>query len=102
MTLSKDNMTNIEVVMNGVSYPCRPTMGAMVRFNEIAGKDITQIKNDFTDMCKYLYCCVVSASAADGIPFDLDFMTFADALNPDDLSNWLNNLQEEIKAGTEA
>jgi hypothetical protein len=44
----------------------------------------------------------VSASAADGIPFDFDFMTFADALNPDDLSNWLNNLQEEIKAGTEA
>lgn len=102
MILSKDNMTKIEVVINGVSYPCRPTMGAMVRFNEIAGKDITQIKNDFTDMCKYLYCCVVSASAADGISFDLDFMTFADALNPDDLSNWLNNLQEEIKAGTEA
>lgn len=95
-------MAKIEVVINGASYPCRPTMGAMVRFREIANKDITQLENNFTDMCKYLYCCVASASAADGIAFDLDFMAFADAICPDDLNNWFKNLQEEIAAETEA
>lgn len=95
-------MAKIEVIINGVAYPCRPTMGAMIRFREIANKDITQLENNFTDMCKYLYCCVASASAADGISFCLDFMAFADAICPDDLNNWFRNLQEEIKAGTEA
>ena len=95
-------MAKIEVVINGVSYPCRPTMGAMIRFKEIANKDITQLESNFTDMCKYLYCCVASASAADGIDFNLDFMAFADAICPEDLNSWFRNLQAEINAGNEA
>lgn len=53
-------------------------------------------------MCKYLYCCVASASAADGIDFNLDFMAFADAICPEDLNSWFRNLQAEINAGNEA
>ena len=35
----------IEVKINGKSYPCRPTMGAMLRFKKETGKEVTEISN---------------------------------------------------------
>lgn len=87
-------MAKIEVKINNVAYPCRPTMGAMLRFKKETGKEITEIKQDsFTDLCTYLYCCVASASAADGVAFTLSLMEFADALNPDDMNAWAAAMQ---------
>lgn len=87
-------MAKIEVTINNVAYPCRPTMGAMLRFKKETGKEITEISNDsFTDLCTYLYCCVASASAADGINFTMSLMEFADALNPDDMTAWAASMQ---------
>jgi hypothetical protein len=87
-------MAKIEVTINNVAFPCRPTMGAMLRFKKETGKEITEIKQDsFTDLCVYLYCCVASASAADGVPFSMSLMDFADALNPDDMSAWAASIQ---------
>lgn len=92
-------MAKIEVTINNVAYPCRPTMGAMLRFKKETGKEITEIKQDsFTDLCTYLYCCVASASAADGVAFTLSLMEFADALNPDDMNAWAAAMQN---TGTE-
>ena len=31
-------MAKIEVTINGAKYPCRPTMGAMLRFKKETGK----------------------------------------------------------------
>lgn len=84
----------IEVTVNGVSYPCRPTMGAMLRFKKETGKEITEIKGDsFSDQCVYLYCCVASASAADGIEFRMSLMEFADALEPEIMNAWAEQMQ---------
>lgn len=84
----------IEVTVNGVSYPCRPTMGAMLRFKKETGKEITEIKGDsFSDQCVYLYCCVASASAADGIEFRMSLMEFADALEPETMNAWAEQMQ---------
>ena len=84
----------IEVTVNGVSYPCRPTMGAMLRFKKETGKEITEIKGDsFSDQCVYLYCCVASASAADGIEFRMSLMEFADALEPEIMNAWVEQMQ---------
>lgn len=84
----------IEVTVRGVSYPCRPTMGAMLRFKKETGKDITEIQSDsFADLCVYLYCCVASASAADGVEFNMSLMEFADALDPETMSDWVEQIQ---------
>lgn len=86
---------NLEVTVNGVAYPCRPTMGAMLRFKKETGKEITEIKADsLSDLCTYLYCCVVSASAAAKKSFDMSLMEFADALSPEDMTAWAQSLQQ--------
>ena len=36
-------MKRIEITINGTAYPCSPTMGAMLRFKEQTGREITQI-----------------------------------------------------------
>lgn len=88
-------MAKVEVTINGVTYPCRPTMGAMLRFKKETGKEITEITDkSFTDLCTYLYCCVVSASAADKINFSMSLLEFADALNPEDMEAWAAKMQE--------
>ena len=33
----------ITISIDGKEYPCRPTMGAMLRFKEQTGKDISEI-----------------------------------------------------------
>lgn len=88
-------MAKIEVTINGVKYPCRPTMGAMLRFKKETGREITDIDaKSFTDLCTYLYCCVASASAADKVNFSMSLLEFADALNPDDMNEWTAQLQQ--------
>lgn len=88
-------MAKIEITINNVAYPCRPTMGAMLRFKRETGKEVTEITDtSFTDLCTYLYCCVASASAADGKDFSLSLMDFADALNPDDMTAWVAQMQQ--------
>ena len=88
----------VEVTVNGVAYPCRPTMGAMLRFKRETGKEVTGIQeNSFTDLCTYLYCCVVSACAADKIEFGYSLIDFADALSPEDMAAWTEQLQGDAK-----
>ena len=89
-------MAKIEVTINGVTYPCRPTMGAMLRFKQETGKEITEITDkSFTDLCTYLYCCVASASAADKVDFSMSLLEFADALNPEDMQAWTAQMQPD-------
>lgn len=89
-------MPKIKVNINGVDYPCRPTMGAMLRFKKETGKEVTELTNgSFSDLCTYLYCCVASACAADKVPFEMSLMDFADALSPADMTEWANQVQAE-------
>ena len=79
----------IQITINGKSYPCRPTMGAMLRFKRETGKEVSEMgSNDVSLMCIYLWCCVASASAADGIPFDMSAMDFADCIDPAQMTEW--------------
>lgn len=88
-------MNKITVMVNGVAYPCRPTMGAMLRFKKETGKEVTEIADgSLSDLCAYLYCCVASASAADGIDFKMPLMDFADALSPEDMTAWAARMQQ--------
>ena len=54
-------MPKIEIMINGKAYPCRQTMGAMLRFKKETGKEVTELGNSLSDMFAYLFCCVASA-----------------------------------------
>lgn len=82
-------MAKIEFMVNGKAYPCRQTMGAMLRFKQETGKEIDAIGNNVSLICTFLYCCVVSACKHDGIEFDLSLMDFADSISPTDLKSWM-------------
>lgn len=86
-------MATITVNINGKAYPCRPTMGAALRFKRETGKEVTAIDgSSLEEVITYLYCCVVSACAVDKIDFDYDLLAFADSLNPEDLQAWTASL----------
>lgn len=81
-------MPKIEITIDGKAYPCRQTMGAMLRFKNETGKEVTEITNSLSDMCAYLFCCTASACKKDGVKFDMSLMDFADSITPEDLNEW--------------
>jgi hypothetical protein len=76
-------------------------MGAMLRFKKETGKEVTELQNgSFSDLCAYLYCCVASACAADKVPFKMSLMDFADALSPEDMTQWAEQVQAQTTGDT--
>ena len=93
----------IQVTINGASYPCYPTMGAMLRFKQETGRELTTIQPDsVSDLCTYLWCCTASASKREGKKFDMELMDFADALDPDDLMRWSTEVNAQTSDETDA
>lgn len=93
-------MKHIVITINGEAYPCSPTMGAMLRFTQETGREITEINaSSFSDLCTYLWCCVVAASNREGKKFEMSLMDFADNLTPEDMTGWqqaiISNSQPE-------
>lgn len=96
-------MKRIEITVNGEAYPCSPTMGAMLRFKQETGREITEIDpTSFTDLCTYLYCCIASAAKREGKPFDLSLMEFADRLTPEDMAEWNEAILTAAKPDNDA
>ncbi len=85
-------MSKIEILIDGKAYPCRQTMGAMLRYKKETGKEVTELGDNLSDMCAYLYCCVASASKHDGKEFDMSLLDFADSLTPEDINVWVASI----------
>lgn len=85
----------LKVTVAGKEYPCRQTMGAMLRFKRETGREVTDMTGGVSDLCTYLYCCVVSACMADGVEFGMGLDEFADNLSPADLQAWAEALADE-------
>ena len=84
------------ITINGKEYPCRVTMGAMLRFKRETGHDVSQLdERDVSDLITLLWCCVASASKADGVEFRLSLLDFADRLDPDTLNGFFNEMEQE-------
>lgn len=95
-------MKRIEITVDGIAYPCSPTMGAMLRFKQETGREITQIDpSSFTDLCTYLWCCVASAAKREGKPFDYTLMDFADSLTPETMTEWSASIMKESEGAEE-
>ena len=94
-------MKRIEIIVNGTAYPCSPSMGAMLRFKQETGKEITEIDpTSFSELCTYLWCCVVSGAKREGKPFDLSLMDFADSLPPEDMIEWNKSILADMAPDT--
>lgn len=80
----------IEIEIDGGRrLPCAPSMGAMLRFRQETGKEVTEIDGrSLTELCTYLWCCVASACRREGVDFDMDLMEFADRVTPEGMSGW--------------
>jgi hypothetical protein len=73
-------------------------MGAMLRFKEQTGKEITEMDgSSFTDQVVYLYCCVKSACAREKKPFEMSLIEFADSIEQDEMANWLKNQEGDAQ-----
>ena len=96
-------MSKVEITINGVAYPCRPTMGAMLRFKKETGREVTEIETtSLSDLCTYLWCCIKSACRADGVEFELSLMDFADSITPENMDEWVQSVSEQTNTAEEA
>lgn len=74
-------------------YPCYATMGAALRFKDRTGVEVNDIRLDSTsEMLTYLWCCVKSACNREGMDFDMELQDFADALSPEEMTEWADSV----------
>ena len=67
-------------------YPFRMTLGAMLRFKRVTGKEVTELNEESVEeMASLLYACLASACAADKVPFSYTFDEFCDLLSVEDM-----------------
>lgn len=84
------------ITIDGREYPFRATMGAMVRFRRMSGREVSELNSsDLSDVVLFMYCCTLSACKADGVEFNMEFLEFADRLTPDDM----NAFNAQFEAG---
>jgi len=82
-------MKKVEILVNGKAFPCRPTMGAMLRFKRETGRDITEMDaKSVTDTVTYLWRCVKAGCAREHVDFDLSLMDFADNIDMEQIKRW--------------
>lgn len=82
------------IKVNGKSLPCFPTMGAMLRFREETGREVTEIKgHEVSALCTYLWCTVKSACARTGKEFDMGVQEFCDNVDPKTLNEWQKSME---------
>lgn len=78
-----------KITIGGVEYPCRVTMGAMLRFKRETGRDVSQMNgNDVADLVTFMWCCVKSACMADKVAMDFTLEEMADSLEPGDMESF--------------
>ena len=86
------------IKIGNAEYPCRVTMGAMVRFEQAAGYDVKDLNsNCVSDLCLFIHCCVASACEADGVDFPLSMQQMADRLEPADMEAFYSEMNAEAE-----
>lgn len=80
-------MHSIEVTIHGAKYPLRMSMGAMLRFKNLTGKEINDVDmTALSELATVFYCCVASACKAEGRPFDFSLEEFCDNITLDEMN----------------
>ncbi len=82
-------MKKLMIEVGDNAYPCRLTMGAILFFKHNTDKDVAQLENgNLEEMLMLMWCCMKSASRANGMEMDIDFDLFCDLLSPKDIAKW--------------
>ena len=77
----------VKITIGGKEYPCRVTMGALLRFKRATGHDVSTLNDgDVEELLTLLWLCVVSACKADGVEFGLTLDEFADSLDAQEMN----------------
>lgn len=95
MTTKTKKTTLSKIEIAGKMYPCRETMGAFLRYKNETGHEASEMQT-VSDWCTYLYCCIKSACNADGVEFGYDLEMFADLIEADTLTQWVNLYVERL------
>ena len=92
--------SSIEVTIGGVSYPCRMTMGAMLRFKRETGREVSEVRDeDVSDLAILLYCCIKSACNADKRDFGYSLEDFCDAVDAEEMQAMSLAITESVGHG---
>ncbi len=82
-------MKRMILEVGGRELPCRLTMGAMLRYKQQTGEEVSQLTDgDLEKMLWLMWCCIESACHADGVDLDMGFDLFCDSLTPADMQRW--------------
>jgi hypothetical protein len=93
MAQDKTKREVLRMAIGGKEYPCRVTMGAMIRYKRDTGVDVSALDTtDIESMVRFVWHCVMSACKADGIEFEMDFDEFADRLDPEVLNRFYGEM----------
>ena len=91
-----------QLTVGSEKYPCRITTGAMIRFKNQFGRDISAIDSeDIEQSTFFVYACVKSSCKRDGVDFDMSFEDFADNLLPEDLAEFFTETASEVQKKTQ-
>lgn len=89
------NMKQMRITVQGVEYPCYETMGAMLRFKQETGKEISEVDlSQLSFFSVYLWCCVASACAREKMEFAYSLMDFADNITTETMLAWTETLKK--------
>lgn len=88
MSKQQTTDTTKTIEINGKTYPCYMTMGALMLYKRLYNKDMSQIKNPTPeDAIDIIFCVVKAACMAQKVTFDYtDALELACHLTPDQLN----------------
>lgn len=82
------------IEIDGVQYPCYMTIGAMMAFKRMTGKEVDEMGGiGIEGIATLFFCCVRSACTREKreIPFN-SVEELADYIRPEDLTAWNEHL----------
>ena len=91
------------ITIQGKTYPCYSTMGAMLKYKHLSGNEASSIGTDVAEMVTYLYCmttCACDAEGVDAPPFDCQ--GFANRLSPEEFNRWATGNDSPDPGNTDA
>ncbi len=89
----------IEITINGEAYPCYQTMGAMLRFKQETGREVSLANLAVSDFVIFLWCCIMSSCKHEGRAFDMSLLDFADSVTVEEMNDILLSMTDAAAAG---
>jgi hypothetical protein len=94
-------MNSGTITINGVDYPCRLGMGALLYYKEATGKEISEFTGQPTESVTFLWCCVKCACKREKMDFDYTLEDFACWLDLDEVQAWATEFMQSQETSSD-